>query len=102
VDMAKRKVPMRKCVVTGEMKPKKEMVRVVRNKEKEVFIDETGKKNGRGAYISLDRTVAKEAKENDVLSSALNTDVSMEFYDELLEHVDYRIARLEIMRQNEQ
>jgi len=100
--MANKKVPMRKCVVTDEMKPKKEMVRVVRSKDKDVFIDETGKKNGRGAYISLDKTVAEEAKEKDVLSSALNTDVSTEFYDELLEHVDYRIARLEIMRQNEQ
>jgi len=47
--MQKRKIPMRKCVVSGEMKPKKEMVRIVRNKEGEVSIDPTGKKNGRGA-----------------------------------------------------
>jgi hypothetical protein len=100
--MAKRKVPMRKCVVTGEMKPKKEMLRIVKTKEDEVFWDDTGKKNGRGAYVSLEPEVIKEAKEKDILSRALKTKVSDDFYDELLEHVNYRIARLEIMKQNEQ
>ena len=47
----KRKIPQRKCIVTNELKPKKEMIRIVRNKEGEVFIDPTGKQNGRGAYI---------------------------------------------------
>ena len=47
--MSKKKVPLRKCVVSGEMKEKKEMVRIVKTKEDEIFIDETGKKNGRGA-----------------------------------------------------
>ena len=51
--MAQRKIPMRKDIVTGEMKPKKELVRVVKNKENEVSIDPTGKKAGRGAYIHL-------------------------------------------------
>lgn len=102
VDMAKRKVPMRKCVVTGEMKPKKEMLRIVKTKEDEVFWDDTGKKNGRGAYVSLDPNVIEEAKQKDILSSTLKTKVSDDFYDELLEHVNYRMARLEIMRQNEQ
>ena len=102
VDMAKRKVPMRKCVVTGEMKPKKDMLRIVKTKEDEVFWDDTGKKNGRGAYVSLDTGVIEEAKKEDTLSSTLKTKVSDTFYDELLDHVSYRIARLEIMRQNEQ
>lgn len=102
VDMAKRKVPMRKCVVTGEMKPKKEMLRIVKTKENEMFWDDSGKKNGRGAYVSLDTDVIQEAKEKDVLSQALKTKVSDDFYDELFEHVNYRIARLEIMKQNEQ
>lgn len=46
--MKPRKIPMRKDVVSNEMKPKKEMVRVVRSKEGEVAIDPTGKKSGRG------------------------------------------------------
>ncbi|MDN6627081.1 MAG: YlxR family protein, partial [Pisciglobus halotolerans] len=49
--MAKKR-PLRKCIVSGEMKPKEDMIRIVRNKDGEVFIDETGKKNGRGAYVS--------------------------------------------------
>lgn len=100
--MAKNKVPMRKCVVTGEMKPKKEMVRIVKTKENEIFIDETGKKNGRGAYVSLDAEVIQQAKDKDILSGVLKTNVTDEFYDELLAHVNYRIARIEIMKQNEQ
>lgn len=100
--MAKRKIPMRKCVVTGEMKPKKEMLRIVKSKEDEVSWDDTGKKNGRGAYVSLESKVIEEAKDKDVLSSVLKTKVSDSFYDDLLEHVNYRIARMEIMKQNEQ
>lgn len=97
-----RKEPLRKCVVTGEMKTKKEMIRIVRNKENEVFIDETGKANGRGAYVSLDPAVVKEAKEKNVISSALKVSVPAEFYDELLDRVNYRLARIEIMKQNDE
>ena len=49
--MKKKKIPLRKCIACGEGKPKKELIRVVRNNEKEVSIDITGKMNGRGAYI---------------------------------------------------
>src|SRR5699024_11783149 len=100
--MAKNKVPMRKCVVTGDMNPKKEMVRIVRTKENEIFIDDTGKKNGRGAYVSMDETVIQQAKAKDILSGVLKTQISDDFYDELLSHVKYRLARIEIMKQNEQ
>lgn len=100
--MAKNKVPMRKCVVTGEMNPKKELVRIVRTKDNEIFIDETGKKNGRGAYVTLNEEVVLKAKEKDILSGVLKTNVTDEFYDELLAHVNYRMARKEILKQNEQ
>lgn len=93
---------MRKCVVTGEMKPKKDMLRIVKTKDDEISWDDTGKKNGRGAYVLLDTEVIKEAKDRNILSQALKTKVSDDFYDELFEHVNYRIARLEIMKQNEQ
>lgn len=53
---------MRKCVATGEMKPKKELVRIVRSKEGEVSIDLTGKKSGRGAYLSRDKEAVLLAK----------------------------------------
>lgn len=98
--MQKRKIPMRKCVVSGEMKPKKEMVRIVRNKEGEVSIDPTGKKNGRGAYISLDTELVKKAKKKKSLDPALNAQVDDSFYDELIEYIEYKHARMEI--ENEQ
>lgn len=98
--MANKKIPLRKCVVSGEMKPKKEMVRIVKTKEDEIFIDESGKKNGRGAYVSLDPVVIQKAKDKDILSGILKTKITDEFYDELLDHANYRIARLEIMKLN--
>lgn len=49
--MAEKKIPMRKCLGCGEVKPKKELIRVVKSKENEISLDLTGKKNGRGAYI---------------------------------------------------
>ena len=49
--MRQKKIPMRKCVGCGEMKPKKELLRVVKSPEGVVSLDFTGRKNGRGAYI---------------------------------------------------
>ena len=49
--MRKKKIPMRKCIISNEMRPKKDMIRVVINKEGEIFADATGKKQGRGAYV---------------------------------------------------
>lgn len=57
-----KKTPMRKCVLSGEMKPKKDMVRIVRNPDKSVAIDPTGKKNGRGAYVSMDLQLLESMK----------------------------------------
>ena len=79
---------MRKCLATGEMKPKKEMVRIVRSKEGEVSVDLTGKKSGRGAYISLDREAILTAKKKNVFASQLNAEVNESIYDELLALVD--------------
>lgn len=97
--MKQKKIPMRKCVASDEMKPKKEMVRVVRSKDGEVAIDSTGKKNGRGAYVSLDVDLVKNAKEKDILSNALNANVTDDFYDELIDYVDYKKARMELMNE---
>ena len=49
--MANKKIPMRQCIGCGEMKPKKEMIRVIKTAEDEIILDTTGRKNGRGAYI---------------------------------------------------
>lgn len=83
----KRKVPLRKCIITKSMKPKEELIRVVRTREKEVFIDPTGKKNGRGAYLSKDTKVIDEAKENNALEKQFKVKVDSSIYDQLKELV---------------
>jgi uncharacterized protein len=84
----RKKVPMRKCVATGEMKPKKELVRIVRSKEGEVSIDLTGKKSGRGAYLSKDKKAIELAKKKNSLSNHLEVTIDSTLYDELMELIE--------------
>ncbi|AVP36923.1 YlxR family protein [Staphylococcus felis] len=65
--MKKRKIPMRKCILSNEMKPKKEMIRVVQNKEGDISADATGKKQGRGAYVSKDVALVEKAQQEQKL-----------------------------------
>lgn len=84
----RKKVPMRKCVATQEMKPKKELVRIVRSKEGEVSVDLTGKKSGRGAYLSRDKDAILLAKKRNTLANHLDAAISDEIYEQLLELVE--------------
>ena len=84
----KRKIPLRKCIATNEMKEKKEMVRVVRTKEGEVSIDVTGKKSGRGAYLSKNKDTILKARKKNILAGHLQAKVDDEIYDELLALVE--------------
>jgi len=79
---------MRKCLATGEMKPKKEMIRIVRSKDGEVSVDITGKKPGRGAYVSLDREAIVAAKKKNIFASQLNAEVDDSVYEELIALLD--------------
>ncbi|ALS78288.1 MULTISPECIES: YlxR family protein [Planococcus] len=79
-----KKIPLRKCVATGEMHPKKEMTRVVRSKEGEVSVDLTGKKSGRGAYLSKSEDAIATARKKKVLDKQLEVKVPDEIYDELI------------------
>lgn len=81
-----KKVPFRKCVATGEQLPKKELIRVVKNKEGEVFVDPTGKKNGRGAYLKRSRSAVELAKKKNVLKRVLDIDIPDSIYEELMEY----------------
>ena len=78
-----RKIPMRKCIITNERFPKKELIRVVRTPENEVVIDLTGKKNGRGAYLKKDREVFALAREKNLLAKHLECEVNECVYDDL-------------------
>lgn len=79
-----KKIPLRKCVATGEMFPKKEMIRIVRSKEGEVSVDLTGKKSGRGAYVSKTKQAVEIAKKRKVLDNHLETKIPESIFDELL------------------
>ena len=79
-----KKIPMRTCVVTKEKLPKKELIRVVRNKEGEVFVDESGKLNGKGAYLKLDKEVIEKARSSKILNRYLEVNVPDSIYEELL------------------
>ncbi|MFS0688059.1 YlxR family protein [Sporosarcina sp. 179-K 8C2 HS] len=81
---SKKKIPLRKCAATGEMLPKKEMIRIVRTKEGEVSVDLTGKKSGRGTYVSKTEEAVETAKRNRSIESQLGTSVPAEVYDDLL------------------
>ncbi len=78
-----KKVPMRKCVVTGEQFPKKELIRVVRTPEGNVIIDQVGKANGHGAYLSRNLKTVDMAQKKKTLDKALEVEVPNEIYDEL-------------------
>lgn len=82
--MKVRKIPMRTCVVSSLKVPKAELVRVVRSPEGTVFIDSTGKANGRGAYLKKDADVIELARKTKVLEKHLNVKIDNEIYDELL------------------
>ena len=75
---------MRKCVATGEMLPKKSMIRVVRSKEGEVSVDVTGKKSGRGAYVSKSEEAVELARKKNILERQLEAKIPDEIYEELI------------------
>ncbi len=82
--MKVKKIPMRTCVVTGEKCEKKDLLRVVRNNEGMVFVDDTLKANGRGAYLKKDKDVIEKARKTKVLERHLEVKIEDEIYNELL------------------
>ena len=78
-----KKIPMRMCVVTRERFPKQELIRVVVNKEGVVTVDETGKLNGKGAYIKKDIDVLNKAISTKVLDRILDVTINDDIYNEL-------------------
>jgi predicted RNA-binding protein YlxR (DUF448 family) len=82
-----KKIPLRKCVATQEQLPKKELIRVVKNKEGEVFVDPTGKRNGRGAYLKRSVEAIEIAQKKGVLKKALQIDIPESIYEELKTYV---------------
>lgn len=85
--VSKRKIPLRKCTGCGEMKSKKELVRVVKSPDEQISLDLTGKKPGRGAYVCRDIACLKAARKVKRLERALCCKIPNEVYDQLEEEL---------------
>ena len=84
----KKKVPLRKCVGCEAMKSKKEMMRVIKTSDDEFFLDDTGKKNGRGAYICFAKECLQKAIKNKGLERSFKQKIPKEIYEELEKEMD--------------
>ena len=83
-----KKIPLRQCVGCREMKPKKELIRVVKSPEGEISLDFMGKKPGRGAYLCPDSACLAKAKKSRALERAFETSLSPELYDALAQEME--------------
>ena len=83
-----KKVPMRSCVVTGEKLEKRDLFRVVRDKDGNVMVDLSGKANGRGAYLKRDIDVINRAKKSKILDRRLEVNVPDSIYEELVNMIE--------------
>lgn len=81
--MKQRKIPLRTCVVTKESLPKQELLRIVRTPEKVVKVDETGKLNGKGAYIKKNLAVLEKAMKSKILEKRLECKIEESVYEEI-------------------
>ena len=81
--MKTKKLPMRMCLGCNEMKPKRELVRVVKSKEGEISLDLTGRKAGRGAYICRDIECLQKARKARKLEKSFSCRIEDEVYDSM-------------------
>ncbi|MBD5533301.1 MAG: YlxR family protein [Lachnospiraceae bacterium] len=79
-----KKIPLRQCVGCQQMKPKKDMMRVLKTPEDEMILDTTGKKNGRGAYLCKDMECLKKARKNKGLERSFKMSIPDTVYDSLI------------------
>ena len=83
-----KKIPLRQCVGCGEMKNKKEMMRILKTAEDDIVLDVTGKKNGRGAYLCVSKDCLKKARKNRGLERSFKMSIPEEIYDRLEKEFD--------------
>ena len=84
----KKKIPMRKCVGCGEMKPKKELMRILKTETGEFLVDADGKKNGRGAYICRSADCFRKAVRSRGFERSFRQQIPEEVYDRLEKEMD--------------
>lgn len=78
-----RKIPLRQCIGCGQMKPKKEMMRVLKDDQDTISLDLTGRKNGRGAYLCRSRECLRLARKGKGLERSFKRSIPSEIYDNL-------------------
>ena len=78
-----KKIPMRKCVGCGEMKEKKDLIRVIKTPDSEIMIDLSGKANGRGAYMCRSAECLKKALKNKGLERSLKSKLTQDVYERM-------------------
>lgn len=83
-----RKVPLRKCIVTNEQLEKQDLMRIVKNKQNEVFVDETGKAHGRGAYLKRDLKVIEKAEKKNIIAKHFRIEVDQKIYQALKDTIN--------------
>jgi len=86
--MNNKKVPLRQCIGCGQMKSKKDLIRVIKTKEENILIDATGKKNGRGAYLCCSSECFNKAVTNRGLERSLKTTIPKEVYEQLAKELE--------------
>lgn len=82
-----KKIPQRKCIACQERDAKKGLIRIVKTKEEQIFLDPTSKANGRGAYICKDIECLKKAIKSKALNKAFKMEVKDDIYDNLLKEL---------------
>ena len=87
VRVVTKRIPLRKCAGCGQMKPKKELIRVIRTADGAIEIDATGRKNGRGVYLCPDPECFRKAEKNKGLEHSLKASVPEEVYRQLEEEI---------------
>ena len=81
--MKNKKVPLRTCIVTKENLPKSELLRIVRTPDGDIEVDETGKLNGRGAYIKKDLSVLESLQKSKLLEKKLECKIEDSVYEQI-------------------
>ncbi|MDO5062331.1 MAG: YlxR family protein [Peptostreptococcaceae bacterium] len=82
-----RKIPQRKCVACNERGDKRQLIRIVKNKEGEIFLDPTGKANGRGTYIHLSKECIERSIKGKSLEKSIKAEIPESIYDLLKEEL---------------
>lgn len=87
-----RNIPQRTCIVCRSQKNKNELLRIVKNKENQIKVDEIGKESGRGAYICYDMNCLEKAQKSKKLEKALEIRIDNEIYEEIKKVIEKKVG----------